>query len=83
MQPLDLIYPEEVLSESEQQLIFEVFANNVAIRKYLRILGAESGKELLGISTLNGNTENLVQQHSVVSGKLSVITTLLNIGVDR
>ena len=83
MQPLDLIYPEEILSESEQRLIFEVFANNVAVRKYLRILGAESRKELLGISTLNGSTENLVQQHSVVSGKLSVITTLLDIGVEK
>ena len=83
MQPLDLIYPEETLSESEQQLIFEVFANNAVVRKYLRILGAESGKELLGISSLNGNTESLVQQHSVVFGKLSVLTTLLNIGVEK
>lgn len=79
MQLLDLVYPEEVLSESEQQMCFEVFAHNAAVRKYLRSLGAESGKELLSIST----TEKLVHQHAVVSGKLSVITTLLNIGVEK
>ena len=82
MQLLDLVYPEEVLSESEQQLCFEVFAHNVAVRKYLRIMGAESGKELIGVSTLNCSAERLVQQHSIVSGRLSVITTLLNIGVE-
>lgn len=83
MQPLDLVYPEEVLSDSEQQMCFEVFAHNAAVRKYLRIMGAESGKELIAVPTLNCNTENLVQQHSVVSGRLSVITTLLNIGVEQ
>ena len=79
---LDLVYPEEVLSDSEQQLCFEVFAHNAAVRKQLRIMGADCGKELLGISTLNCSAEKLVQQHSVVSGRLSVITTLLNIGVE-
>lgn len=83
MQPLDLVFPEEVLTEAEQDMCFEVFAHNEAVRKQLRILGANCGKELLGVSTLNSSAEKLVQQHSVVSGRLSVITTLLSIGVEQ
>ena len=51
MQPLDLVFPEEVLTEAEQDMCFEVFAHNAAVRKQLRIMGQDCGKELLGIST--------------------------------
>lgn len=82
MRPIDNIFPANTLTEEETTLIYEMFAHNATVRKYLRCLGAECAKELLEVSSLHETAERLVQQHSVVSGKLIVLTTLLQIGVE-
>lgn len=82
MRILNTIFPEEVLTVEEQTLVYEIFAHNATVRKYLKSLGVACGKELMEISSLHESPEKLVQQHSIVSGKLIVLTTLLQIGVE-
>ncbi len=78
MNILDEVFPPSELSEPESLLLVEIFSNPV-VRKYLQILGANAGKELLSLPILDETPESLAKKHILVSGKLDVITTLLSI----
>lgn len=62
----------------EEELILEVFSNET-VKKYLRIMAAEESKDLLTSATLTESPEQLQRKHLIVSGKLSVLNTLIGI----
>lgn len=78
MNPIDRIFPSSELSIEEESLIIEVFSNET-VKKYLQILGANAGKELLTLPILDETPDSLARKHTLVSGKLDVITTLLSL----
>jgi hypothetical protein len=75
---IDLIFPSEELVEADVELIREVFSNPV-IRRYLRILSAESVKDLMALQALAETPESLSNKHLVTVGKLEVLGTLLSL----
>lgn len=75
---IDNLFPTPPLSPEEEALIYEVFSN-ATVRKYLHILGAESAKDLLSLPVLNETPESVLNKHTLTSGKLEVLTTLLSI----
>ncbi len=78
MNPIDEVFPVRELSDKEQDLILEVFSN-VVVKKYLQILGRNAGIELLTLPVLDETPDSLMHKHTLVSGKLAVITTLLSL----
>ena len=78
MNVLDKIIPIDSLDLAEEDILFEIFSNPI-VKKYLRILGSNASKELLSLPILDETPESLVRKHTLVSGKLAVITTLLSI----
>lgn len=75
---LNTILPTQVLSETEINLISEAF-KTPAVKKYLNILAMNDTKELLGLSSINRNPEELVAAHYVTSGKLATLSTLMSL----
>lgn len=68
----------DVLTEGEFNHIRTVFSDPV-VKKYLKIIGRNDLAELasLGASTLEDS--EVAKKHALIQGKLSTITTLLNI----
>lgn len=78
MNTLDEIFPQDPILPQEEDIIVEVFSNP-AVRKYLKLLGSNLSKELIGLPILDETPESLVRKHTLTAGKLAVITTLLSI----
>ena len=78
MNTLDEIFPPDSILPQEEDIIVEVFSNP-AVRKYLKLLGSNLSKELIGLPILDETPESLVRKHTLTAGKLAVITTLLSI----
>jgi hypothetical protein len=78
MNPIDRIFPTSELSADEESLIIEIFSHTT-VKKYLQILGANDSKELLTLPILDETPDSLARKHTLVSGKLAVITTLLSL----
>ena len=72
------LFPSETLTDEESALIYEVFSN-ATVRKYLKILGAESAKDLLPLPVLNETPASVLSKHTLTTGKLEVLATLLSI----
>lgn len=75
---IDNLFPSETLTDEESVLIYEVFSN-ATVRKYLKILGAESAKDLLTLPVLNETPASVLNKHTLTTGKLEVLATLLSI----
>lgn len=75
---IEFMFPTLELSPEEAEIITTVFSTP-AVRKYLKLLGTECSKELLALTALNETPESLAKKHTLVSGKLEVLTTLLSI----
>ncbi len=75
---IDSLFPSETLTDEESALIYEVFSN-ATVRKYLKILGAESAKDLLTLPVLNETPASVLNKHTLTTGKLEVLATLLSI----
>lgn len=82
MSILDPFIPTVELTEMEADIIQKTFANPT-VRKYLSILGATASKELLSLPTLEETPESLMRKHTIVTGRLEVLLTLINIGVPK
>lgn len=72
------IFPTTQLLDEEENYILTVFSSPV-VKKYLRLLAAEASIDLLGSATLTESPEMLQRKHILVSGKLSVLETLIGI----
>ncbi len=75
---IDSLFPSETLTDEESALIYEVFSN-ATVRKYLKILGAASAKDLLTLPVLNETPASVLNKHTLTTGKLEVLATLLSI----
>ena len=75
---LSTIIPFNPLSEAEETELLRIFSNPV-VTKYLRSLGQEDSKDLLSLGILDMPAEGIARRHSYISGKLSVVQTLLSI----
>ena len=75
---IEIIFPTSPLSEAEEQQLLLAFSAPIVV-KYLKPLATEDSKELLGLGVLDIPAESLARRHSFVSGKLSVVQTLLSI----
>jgi len=75
---LDDAIPNLALSETEEELVREIFTNPL-LRKFLRIMALNDAKELLSLSVIGNDKDTLAQAHAVVQGKLQVVSTLLSI----
>ncbi len=73
----DIILPIE-FSEAEQKLLKHLFSDPVVI-KYLKSLGQESSRELLELGILDMSDEAIARRHTLLTGKLLVVSTLLSI----
>lgn len=72
------IFPIIELSKGETQTIIEVFSNPT-VKKYLRSMAAEDTKELLSLASISKTSTEIATAHSIVQGKLFVLSTLLSI----
>ena len=75
---IEEIFPLVEMSAGETQTIVEVFSNPT-VKKYLRSLAAEDAKDLLNLPALSKTSTEIATAHSIVQGKLSVLSTLLSI----
>lgn len=78
MSIIENLFPSVVITPEEETLLLEVFKNPV-VRKYLKSLGVEATKELLSLDTISESPESLQKKHTLVAGKLSVISMFLSI----
>lgn len=72
-----LFEPQEP-SPAEQLEIARLLSQPV-IKKYLKFLGQAEVSDLARLGTLDMPKENLANRHNLITGKLSVIETLLSI----
>lgn len=72
------IFPEQTLSKTEQDILFEIYSNPV-VKKHLEIMALEDTIELLEMSAISKTDSEIAKAHATVQGKLSVIATLLSI----
>ena len=73
-----MIFPQQELSDTEQHLLFEIYANPV-VKKHLQIMAMTDTIELLKLSAIQTPNEVLAKAHATVNGKLAVLATLINI----
>lgn len=73
-----MIFPQQELSQTEQDLLIEVY-NNPVVKKHLQIMAMADTLELLRLSAIQTPDNILVKAHATVQGKLAVISTLLDI----
>jgi hypothetical protein len=69
------LFPSEELSQTEIDLIAEIFAKP-EVKKYLRILARNDSMELLALNNITFDDEKLAKTHAMLHGKLQVLSTL-------
>lgn len=74
---LDLILPIPDLSETEQELLREIYRANPVVSKHLKIIALNDAKELLALSGSGLPADEIALAHEHVRGKLATISTLL------
>lgn len=72
------LYPIVELSETEQDIILNVFDNNT-VRKYLRSLGNNLVRDYLLIDSSTLADGVLAKHHQFVKGQLALLDTLCSI----
>lgn len=75
---LNTLFPSVSFTEDEISTLAYMFSDPLVVR-YLKSLGVEDSKDLLGLGVLDLPAESTVRRHSFSAGKLAVITTLLSI----
>lgn len=78
MNPLNDMFDLEVLTKTEEELVMEAFSNPT-VKKYLKIMGRNDIKDLAVLSIAERDSEELARKHSLIQGKLAVLSTLLSI----
>lgn len=75
---IESVFPTTTLTDGE---ILDVLSHLTAptVVKYLKSMTMEDSKELLSLSALDMSDKELANRHIFVSGKLSVLTTLLSL----
>jgi hypothetical protein len=76
----DLLFPSLVLSDTEKDLLLEIYSNPV-VTKHLKILALNDTKELLSFTALGKNDSEVAKAVATVQGKLTVLSTLLSISL--
>lgn len=76
---LEQMFPATPLTQTEEDLLKEVFSS-VVVKRYLQRLALEDTKELLLLSATASDDSLIIKAHSTVQGRLQVIGTLLSIG---
>lgn len=74
---IDLILPVPQLSETEEQLLLEIYKTNPVLEKHYKIMALNDVKELLALSGSDRPAEEVALAHEHVRGKLSTTATLL------
>lgn len=72
------LFPKEVITETEQNIIIEIF-DNPLVKKYLRVLAQNDLAELATLSITEKVDSEVAKKHALVQGKLSTLVTLISI----
>lgn len=75
---IDTIITTPEFTEGENTILKITFSDPTVI-KYLKALGQNDSKELLTLGILDMPAESIARRHSLIAGKLLVISTLLSI----
>jgi len=72
------LLPNQILSKTEEDILLEIYRNPSVI-KHLQIMAQIALGELASLNSLEKDDAFLIKAHALVSGKLQVLQTLLNI----
>lgn len=72
------LFPKQVLSATEIELLAEIYTNPV-VKKHLQIMANNDTQELLAFTALGKSDTEVAKALATVQGKLTVLSALMSI----